>query len=304
MTLTPSLRLAAALLVTGFVVAACEAPTAPADAPQAAVPASPDVSPFRVGALQAWSLKDGTIVLPVTAPEFPWKDGPAVNAALTAGGQPTDRVSLSVQPLLIKDGEHLVLIDTGAGGAMGTEGKLVASLRAAGFQPAQVTDILISHAHGDHVGGLVNAEGRLAFPNAVVRMSTPEWAFAQQGAEAAGAGPLLAAMTPKVQAFAPGAQVTPSIKAVPLPGHTPGHSGYEISSGGQRLLYIGDALHSSVISVQRPDLVNDWDADTIQATATRRGLLVDGRPIYAGHFPFPGRGRFQPQGEGYVWVAD
>ncbi|WP_235560351.1 MBL fold metallo-hydrolase [Brevundimonas sp. Leaf363] len=303
MTLVP-FRLATALLVTGFVVAACDAPTAPADAPQAAAPASPDVSPFRIGALQAWSLKDGDIVMPVAAAEFPWTDGPAVQAALTAGGQPTDQIRLSIQPLLIKDGEHLVLIDTGAGGAMGTEGKLVASLRTAGFQPTQVTDVLISHAHGDHVGGLVDADGRLAFPNAVVRMSTPEWAFAQQTAEAEGAGPLLAAITPKVQAFAPGAQVTPSIKAVPLPGHTPGHSGYQIASGDGRLLYIGDALHSSVISVARPDLVNGWDSDSPAAVGTRRQLLANTQWVYAGHFPFPGRGRFQPLGEGYVWAAE
>ena len=304
MTLTPSLRLAAALMVTGFVVAGCEAPSAPADAPLAATPASPDVSPFRIGALQAWSLKDGDIVLPVASTDFPWADGPAVQAALTAGGQPTDQIRLSIQPLLIKDGERLVLIDTGAGGAMGTEGKLVASLRAAGFQPAQVTDILISHAHGDHLGGLLDKGGALTFPNAVVRMSPPEWAFAQQGAEDAGAGPLLAAIAPKVQAFSPGAQVTPSIRAVPLPGHTPGHSGYQITSGDSRLLYIGDALHSPVISVARPDLVNAWDSDSPAAVGTRRLLTANDQPVYAAHFPFPGRGRFQPQGDGFVWVAE
>jgi glyoxylase-like metal-dependent hydrolase (beta-lactamase superfamily II) len=135
-------------------------------------------------------------------------------------------------------------------------------------------------------------------------MSTPEWAFAQQNAAAEGAGPLLAAITPKVQAFAPGAQVTPSIKAVPLPGHTPGHSGYQITSGDSRLLYIGDALHSSVISVARPDLVNAWDSDSPAAVGARRLLLANDQPVYAGHFPFPGRGHFQPQGEGFVWVAE
>ncbi|MFX7287619.1 MBL fold metallo-hydrolase, partial [Acinetobacter baumannii] len=79
-------------------------------------------------------------------------------------------------------------------------------------------DILISHAHGDHVGGLVDAEGALVFPNAVIRMSAPEWDAAQAGAEAHGGGPLVAAIKSKVETFQPGAQVTPSIRAVPLKG--------------------------------------------------------------------------------------
>ncbi|KAK0350303.1 hypothetical protein LTR94_029585, partial [Friedmanniomyces endolithicus] len=85
---------------------------------------------------------------------------------------------------------------------------LVGSLRAAGVDPAQVTDILISHAHGDHVGGLIDAKGALVFPNAVIRMSAPEWDAAQAGAEAHGSGPLVAAIRSKVETFQPGAQVT------------------------------------------------------------------------------------------------
>lgn len=277
--------------------------TAAAPAPAVAAP-SPDVHPFRVGAVEAWSLKDGDIVLPAGSADVPWKDAAAVTAALTAAGQPTDAIPLSVQPLLVRDGARLVLIDTGAGGAMGTANKLAASLSAAGIDPATITDVLISHAHGDHVGGLVTTQGTLAFPNAVIRMSAPEWTYARAGAEAAGAGALLAAITPKVQPFEPGAQVTPSIRAVPLAGHTPGHSGYEIVSGQERLLYIGDALHSSVISVARPDLVNAWDEDAAAGVATRRALLARGGRIYGGHFPWPGVGRFERRGEGFVWTGE
>ncbi len=191
---------------------------------------------------------------------------------------------------------------------MGTQNRLVGSLRAAGVDPTQITDILISHAHGDHVGGLVGADGSLTFPNAVVRISEPEWEYMKAGAARAGEAALLAAVTPKVQPFAPGAQVTPSIKAVPLAGHTPGHSGYEIVSGAERLLYLGDAMHSSVISVQRPDWVNGWDTDSAAGIATRQGLLERGAAgslrIYAGHFPFPGLGRFQRKDDGFVWVPE
>jgi glyoxylase-like metal-dependent hydrolase (beta-lactamase superfamily II) len=118
----------------------------------------------------------------------------------------------------------------------------------------------------------------------------------------------MAAISPKVEPFVPGAQVTPSIKAVPLAGHTPGHSGYDIVSGDDRLLYIGDAMHSSIISVQRPEWRNIWDSDSVKAVATRQDLLERGvtgtRRIYGVHFPFPGVGRFQRVDDGFVWIPD
>ena len=302
-------RLAAAGLILAAMGACSPEPetTEPAAAPAQATHS--DIHPFSIGALSATALRDGEMAFPAADPEMsPWRDTAGAAAVLTAAGETDGQVHLSIQPLLVRDGERVVLIDTGAGGQMGTEGKLIASLRAAGVEPGQVTDVLISHAHGDHVGGLVGTDGRLAFPNAVIRMSAPEWTFAKAGAAEAGAGPLLAAITPKVETFAPGAQVTPSIKAVALAGHTPGHSGYEIVSGGDRLLYIGDAMHSSLISVQRPELVNGWDADAEAGVRTRQGLLSRGASedlrIYGVHFPFPGFGRFQRRDDGFVWIAE
>lgn len=306
-------RLAAASLILAALGAAACSPDAdrkaeaPAQTPAAAT--APDTWAFRIGALEAVALRDGTINLPAgDAKQSPWTNTAEVTALLASAGQTDGQIHLSIQPLLIRDGDRLVLIDTGARGQMGTEGKLMASLEAAGVEPGQVTDILISHAHGDHVGGLVGGDGALAFPNAVVRLSAPEWEYMKAGAAQAGEAALLAAVTPKVQTFAPGAQVTPSIKAVPLAGHTPGHSGYEIVSGTDRLLYIGDAMHSPVLSVQRPDWVNTWDSDGPAGVATRQGLLErgasDGGRIYAVHFPFPGLGRFQRRDDGFVWVPE
>lgn len=307
--MTPSFKIAAAGLMLAALMgaSACSPETQTATAPAAAI--SPDVSAVRIGTLEATALRDGTINVPAgDATASPWTNTAEVSALLTAEGVTDGTIHLSIQPLLVRDGERVVLIDAGAGGQMGTEGKLIASLRAAGVEPGQVTDVLISHAHGDHVGGLVGADGGLTFPNAVIRMSEPEWAFARAGAAEAGAGALLAAITPRVESFAPGAQVTPSIKAVPLAGHTPGHSGYEIVSGGDRLLYIGDAMHSSIISVQRPEWRNGWDSDNAAAVATRGRLLEGGvtgsQRIYGVHFPFPGVGRFQRRDDGFVWVPE
>ncbi|NJC41481.1 glyoxylase-like metal-dependent hydrolase (beta-lactamase superfamily II) [Brevundimonas alba] len=302
---------AASLILAAMGAAACSPEPEKREAtstPPAAL-SHPDIHAFRIGQIQAVALKDGEMAFPATNREMsPWSDTAEVSALLTASGQADGQIHLSIQPLLVRDGERVVLIDTGAGGQMGTEGKLLASLRAAGVEPGQVTDVLISHAHGDHVGGLAGKDGALTFPNAVVRMSAAEWEFAKAGAAEAGAAPLLAAITPRVQTFAPGAQVTPSIKAVPLAGHTPGHSGYEIVSGTERLLYIGDAMHSSLVSVQRPELVNGWDSDGAPGVTTRQGLLNRGASeslrVYGVHFPFPGVGRFQRRDDGFVWVPE
>lgn len=313
--MTPTLKLAVSGLILAALVGAGGCQRQPETADKASqeatvAPPSADVRLFTVGALRLAALRDGVIVVPVA--ESPWVQAGAtaeqVRELLTTGGAPTDAVHLPVQPLLVRDGDRVVLIDAGAGGQMGTANLLVGSLRAAGVELAQVTDILISHAHGDHVGGLVDAEGALVFPNAVIRMSALEWDAAQAGAEAHGAGPLVAAITPKVETFQPGAQMTPSIRAVPLKGHTPGHSGYEIASGSERLLYLGDALHSSIISVPRPDLALVWDSDRAAGVATRQDILKRGATeqlrLYGVHFPFPGLGRIERRGEGYVWIAE
>lgn len=306
--MTPTFRLASAALTLAALMgaAACGQPAeTPAPAEQAAaIPASADVHPFTVGELHLAALRDGELNPPVD--QTPWGQASVVSDILTEAGESGDAVHLSVQPLLVRDGDRIVLIDTGAGGQMGTANGLPGALSAAGIAPDEVTDILISHAHGDHVGGLLNAEGGLAYPNAVIRFSASEWAAAQAGAEAA--GPLVAAITPRVETFEPGAQVTPSITAVALDGHTPGHAGYRIASGGEELLYIGDAMHSSVISVGRPELQNAWDSDSAAAVATRQSLAqrgVDGSLRYYGpHFPFPGVGRIERRDDAFAWVPE
>ena len=303
--MTTQFKLAAALILSGMIVSGCQRPAEKADAPAAAATrpaASADVHPFTIGALQAAALKDGDLMLENVAGQSPWTDNAGVAEVLRPTNDP--KIHLSIQPLLIQGDDKVVLIDTGAGGQMGTANKLPASLTAAGVQPGQVTDILISHGHGDHMGGLV-ANGALAFPNAVIRMSAAEWTAVQADPELSTLVPVI---TPKVQTFEPGAQVTPSITAVALQGHTPGHTGYEIVSGQDRLLYIGDALHSSVISVERPEFVNGWDNNSDAAIATRLALLgrgaTQGLRVYGVHFPFPGMGTFRRQADGFVWVPE
>jgi glyoxylase-like metal-dependent hydrolase (beta-lactamase superfamily II) len=307
MTLVKTAAAIAALLA----VCACSPktqPAAPAETAQAPTPAAENVFRFKVGALDAAAVLDGTITVANDGKTFgvgrPASD---VAAVLKAAGLPEDQLHLSIQPLLVRSGAQVILFDTGAGDvAFAKGGDLPASLRAAGVEPGQVTDIFISHAHPDHTGGLLDADGALAFPNAAIHMSAPEWEAMKA---AAGQAALVAAIAPKVAAFQPGAAVLPGlITAVQVKGHTPGHSAYEITSGDQRLLYIGDTAHHSVISVQRPDWTIDYDGDARAAQASRRAFLQRAADqnlrLYAVHFPFPGLGHVKAQGEGFAWVPE
>lgn len=296
------------------------APGAEAKPPTATAPAAADeqVHLFSIGHFQATALRDGMLEFPNDNQVFGIGHTPAeVAAVLGAADLPTDKVQLSVQPLLVRAGGQVLLFDTGAAGNFGpTAGKLPAALAAAGIEPSGVTDIFISHAHGDHVGGLVNAAGNLVFPNATIYMSAPEWDFVrgldEKKAAAIGIGQIaafVAAVTPNIVAFAPGTDMLPGVvKAVEIKGHTPGHSAYLIGSGADTLLYIGDAAHHSIISVQKPEWPIGFDSDAVVGAASRAAMLEEnatsGERIYAAHFPYPGLGKFVKRAEGYVWVAE
>lgn len=284
-------------------------PAQPSEPAATTAAASDNVHPFKIGELQAFALRDGAFVFPNDGKTFAVGHAPDdVAKLLAAAGLPTTELSLSIQPLLVKSADKVLLFDTGVGSGAGESGgKLVASMREAGVEPASVTDIFISHAHGDHVSGLVDGSGALVFPNATLRMSVAEWdSFKASVTDDASRAVLIQAVTPKVEAFAAGADLVPNlVKAVDIKGHTPGHSGYMITSGTDSLLYIGDTAHHYIVSVQEPDWTIQFDRDAPTAQVSRKEVLAanasSGQRIYAVHFPFPGLGKFSQQGERIVW---
>jgi glyoxylase-like metal-dependent hydrolase (beta-lactamase superfamily II) len=317
--ITASIALA---VLSTLALAACsrreEPPPAAEPTPAQAEPAPSTPGTIRIGELSGIALRDGSL-------EFPndnkivgvGKTPEEVAAVLTAAGLPADKVSLTISPLLVKASDRTLLFDTGAGTNFGpSAGGIAKSLAEAGVQAESITDIFISHAHGDHIGGVINAEGALAFPNATIHLSAPEWEFLKSMKEemAKNTGnprhaQMVAAIAPKIRTFEPGAELIPGVvKAVPITGHTPGHSGYSIGSGESSLLYVGDAMHHHVVSVQRPDWTIAFDGDAPTAQKSRRELIAQSaaskQRIYAIHFPYPGVGTFEQRGEEYVWVAE
>jgi len=264
--------------------------------------AEPAAKEFKLGSFELIAVHDAQYVIPNDAKTFGADVGSTeVGAELKANGLPEDRVTVSVNALLVRSGSRLYLLDSGLGPKM--HGGLVGSIKAAGVAPDAVTDVLITHSHGDHVGGLLDAAGNLAFPKATIRMSDAEWTFLKSQEASAD---LVKAIGGQVQTFAPGASIAPGIRSVILSGHTPGHVGYEIGSGKQRLLDIGDMAHSSVLSLRKPEWTMGFDSDKTAAKATRRATLArlakDQEWVFAPHFPFPGVGHVAADGDAFHWV--
>jgi glyoxylase-like metal-dependent hydrolase (beta-lactamase superfamily II) len=231
------------------------------------------------------------------------------------------KMQTCVNGYLINTGDQLVLVDTGGARLDRPNlGRLAENLKASGYRPEQVDMVLITHFHGDHVGGLLNADNSLVFPKADVRLSQTEADYwtAQENADKAPesrkptfkmARDLAATLTAagKWKPFIAGDEVAPGIKSMAVPGHTPGHSAYLVDSDGQRLVLWGDLVHSYAVQFTKPGVTIDFDSDQTQAAITRlrlfQQLAADKTLVGGAHLPFPGLGHVRADGSAsYGWV--
>ncbi len=221
---------------------------------------------------------------------------------------------------LLKDGSRVVLFDAGAGpNFTPSTGRLGETLLAAGIEPTSVTDVIFTHAHPDHIWGILDDFDEITFPEARLHIGRTEWDFwrAEGVADllpedrkvfAVGAKNRFSAMEDRVELFDAGAEIVPGVEAVDTAGHTPGHMSFAIHAGDEYTMVVGDALMNHVFSFQRPDWPSGSDQDQENGAATRKRLLdrlaSDGAPIIGFHLPDGGQGRVKRSGNAYRFVQD
>lgn len=242
------------------------------------------------------------------APEEP------LQQALQRHGLQADHLPSAWTCLLVETPDQLVLIDTGENNAGNWGGgRLLPTLAAEGIVPEDIDTVILTHGHGDHIGGCTDAEGRPNFPNARYVMWQTEWAHWTDEANLASMPERIARLvrhcllpiSGQMELIDAYIEIAPGIRAIAAPGHTVGHMVVEITSAGERLLNLADAaLHP--IHLEHPGWVAAFDTLPDQTAATRRALCqraaATGALVLAFHFaPFPGLGRILQAGDAYHW---
>jgi glyoxylase-like metal-dependent hydrolase (beta-lactamase superfamily II) len=231
-----------------------------------------------------------------------------VKAAAKEAGIDEDSFPAWVNVFLIEHPDGLVLIDTGLG--PDADAQMLKNLKAAGFDPANVKAVLLTHYHGDHIGGLLDANGQPTFPDATIYASKAEDKYWLGGGGGDGQqakkvlAPYLA--VGKYKLFSPGDEVLPGVKVVELYGHTPGHVGFLFEGGDEDLLFWGDIVHIRLVQFKFPGATLRYDVDTAKAAETRKRVYSEyvgqGHVVAGAHLPFPGLGRIVASGQAYDYI--
>ncbi len=275
---------------------------------------------FKVGGFECTVVSDGPLKLGAFSPElFRGFTQERIDEILAANFLDKDNFEVEQNALVVNTGEKLVLIDTGMGFRKvygPRSGRLLANLRAAGINPASIDVVALSHAHPDHVWGLVGEDGKPNFPNAQIYITEADLDYwtdeAKLSDPALGRyiGPIRDTLLPlreRIVFLNDGKDVVPGVQALSTPGHTVGHTSFVVSSQGSSIVYIADLAHRPLLQMENPRAEFTRDTDPKQGVSSRLrvfDMVASGKiPIVAYHFPWPGVGHVAKSGDNYRYVA-
>lgn len=276
---------------------------------------------FQVGQLDLVVITDGVINIENVQPMFaPSIEKDNLISFFTNKMLQQDKIQLAGNILFITNGEKNILIDTGSGVMLSpSTGKLIENLRNLGISPQEITDIVFTHAHPDHIGGVIDKEGMLVFQNAQYYISETEYNFwmAEEPDFSKGtknqfsdfeiqfARDHFKPIEPKLNFYADEAELFGFLKLEHAPGHTPGHTIITISSEGEELVHIADTFQH-IMLVEHPEWGNQIDSDFELGIKTRKNVLEKlsstKKLFFGDHLPYPGLGYIQKDEKGYHYV--
>ncbi|KQI67439.1 metallo-beta-lactamase [Loktanella sp. 3ANDIMAR09] len=277
------------------------------------------IAQIQIGQATLTTASDGHLILPRG---FVFDAMPQENLAevLSDFSLGAEQLEPECNLTLYQDGTRTVLFDAGSGpDFMPTAGTIQNSLSAMGIAPEDITHLVFTHAHPDHIWGTLDDFGDPLFANASHMMGRAEWDYwwdpqtvdtigTARQTFAVGAKNRMSVLQDRFEFFEDGQEILPGIQAVSSPGHTPGHMSFEIRQGTQAVLVTGDAIGNHHVAFRRPMWPSGSDQDAKLAIATRQRLfdriMTDDLAIAGFHLPNGGMGRVDVIGDGYEFVQD
>ena len=272
---------------------------------------------FKLGSIEATVVSDGPLSIGDPVKTFRGPAPQEIGEMMTDHFLPADNVVLDQNALVINTGDKLAVFETGMSSVKRNDamGRLAQSIKQAGIDPKDIDAVIPTHAHIDHIGGIMAADGSRNFPNAQIYISQADLEFwtddKRLGTPAEGSA--LAAkknLLPnrdRIVFYNDGKEVIPGVQAMHTPGHTVGHTCFVINSGGKSLFLTGDLMHH-IILIEKPQMEVAFDTDPKQGIQTRikvMDMLAAQRMLtLVYHLPWPGLGHFAKQGDGFRFVAE